>query len=183
MKVNAELITGWRTATKVCGILAKHVSDAVDKVLIDKMYLQTLEGNEALKADAMVCKGEAGDVWMQAGKKLFAKYTAINVTPDGWIEFIPKPENEVNAIECTHEWRLGNAIIPNPCVLPAANDEMYKIADFYINGQWGDDNYPAFGKSVQWGHNGDFICQNKTDLTDVWIVKRRLFLNTYQFKT
>jgi len=66
---------------------------------------------------------------------------------------------------------------------PAANDEMYKIADFYINGQWGDDNYPAFGKSVQWGHNGDFICQNKTDLTDVWIVKRRLFLNTYQFKT
>lgn len=38
-------------------------------------------------------------------------------------------------------------------------------------------------KNVQSGESGDFICQNQTDPTDVWIVKRKLFLNTYVIKT
>ncbi len=28
---------------------------------------------------------------------------------------------------------------------------------------------------------GDFICRNREDKTDVWIVKRKIFINTYNF--
>ena len=38
-------------------------------------------------------------------------------------------------------------------------------------------------KNVQTGEKGDFICQNRTNPTDVWVVKRKLFLNTYIIKS
>jgi hypothetical protein len=54
-------------------------------------------------------------------------------------------------------------------------------SDFTIIGQWGATVDGE--KNVQRGTVGDFICQNQTDLSDVWVVKRKLFLNTYIIKS
>ena len=48
---------------------------------------------------------------------------------------------------------------------------------FTIVGQWGE--IVNGEKNIQTASLGDFICQNQTDPTDVWIVNRKIFINTY----
>ena len=116
----------------------------------------------------VICVGEAGDAWQQMPKKLLAKYDVTAIDTDGWMICTPKPDNAVNCLEVNNEvW--GN----NP--LATTNGE------FTIIGQWGATVDGV--ANVQTGNVGDFICQNRTDPTDVWIVRRKLFLNTYVVKT
>ena len=94
----------------------------------------------------------------------------------------PKPDNAVNVLEVTKEW-LKDAALNAGLSIPFADSRTYNMGDFCISGQWGDDKYPEVGHNIQWGSAGDFICQNRTDPTDVWVVRRKLFLNTYVVKS
>jgi hypothetical protein len=99
------------------------------------------------------------------------------IDKDGWMICTPKPDNAVNCLEMSKDFlasiRETNASKPYP------DDRMENMGSFAIEGQWGTADYPELGKNVQWGNTGDFICQNRTDPTDVWVVRRKLFLNTY----
>lgn len=159
MKIETSELTGWKIATKTRPIRAKPlVNLLVDKTVVNKFLVDTLEGKEPLGDGVVICVGESGDIWQQMPKKLLAKYHVSNVDSDGWMVCEPLPDNAVDVIE----------IYPNQCE---------KDGSFYIIGQWG----ATVGeeKNIQIGTAGDFICRNRTDYNDVWIVRRNLFLNTY----
>lgn len=180
MRIDTSKITRWNVATKTKSLRAKPLANIlVDSSLLNKFLVKALEGNETLKEGSIICLGETGDVWQQTSDKLLSKYNVTAISTDGWLTCTPKPDNEVNVVEITPEVLLPSSKLP--FVLPPADDEMYKAHSFYIFGQWGED-VPGFGKTVQWGDRGDFVCQNRTDPTDVWIVKRKIFLNSYSIK-
>lgn len=181
MKIVTEWVKDWKVASKTQPIKAKPlITLLVDRTVTSKFLVDTLEGKEPLGDGVVICVGGAGDAWQQMPKKLLAKYDVTAIDDNGWMICTPKPDNAVNCIEVT------KLLLETPgqlCVAKPPDEEMYKMASFYVNGQWGSADYPAFGKNVQWGDTGDFVCQNRTDPTDVWIVKRKLFLNTYVIKT
>lgn len=180
MRIDTTLVTGWAVATKTRPLRAKPLINLlVDRSVTNKFLVDTLEGREPLGDGVVICVGEAGDTWQQMPKKLLAKYDVTSIDNDGWMICTPKPDNAVNVIEITGDLLASG----KPFVVPPPDDEMYKAHAFYINGLWGSDETPAFGKNVQWGDTGDFVCQNRTDPTDVWIVRRKLFLNTYIIKS
>lgn len=179
MKILTDKISNWKIATKTRPIKAKPLINLlVDQTVTSKFLVDTLEGREPLGDGVVICIGEAGDTWQQMPKKLLAKYNVTEIDKDGWMVCQSKPDNEVNCIEITREFLS----LKTSCLAEPPDNEMYKSYSFYVNGQWGSNDNPLFGKNVQWGDAGDFVCQNCTDLTDVWIVKRKLFLNTYVIK-
>jgi hypothetical protein len=162
-KIDAEGLTNWRVASKTRPIKAKPlISLLVDRTVASKFLVDTLEGKEPLGDGVVICMGEAGDAWQQMPKKLLAKYAVTSIDAEGWMECQPLPDNAVDVIEV---------------------DSAQCDADgsFYIIGQWG----ATIGdeKNVQIGTAGDFICRNRTDQSDIWIVRRKLFLNTYNIKS
>jgi hypothetical protein len=180
MKIDTGLLAGWCIASKTRPVKAKPLINLiVDRSVTNKFLVDTLEGREPLGDGVVICVGEAGDTWQQMPKKLLQKYDVTAIDNDGWMVCTPKPDNAVNCFEVTKEFLTsgGNALKPYP------DDRMYNLGDFAISGLWGDDKYPELGKNIHWGDAGDFICQNRTDSTDVWVVRRRLFLNTYIIKT
>jgi hypothetical protein len=166
MKINTDKISKWDIATKTKPIKAKPLINLlVDKTVATKFLVDTLEGKEPCRNGAMVCVGESGDIWQQVSKKLLQKYYVTSIDDDGWMICTPKPDNEVECREVA------------PCFFTFGDEN---VTDFYIIGQWGET--VGDEKNVQRGVVGDFICRNKYDESDVWIVKRKLFLNTYSIK-
>ena len=109
----------------------------------------------------MICVGEAGDVWQQTPAKILKKYDVTAIDKDGWMVCTPKPDNEVDC----HE---------------VGSTTTNMQSEFCVIGQWGETVGPL--KNVQRGVVGDFICRNRTDLADVWVVRKNLFNNTYVIK-
>lgn len=161
-KVEHEKITGWKVATKTRPIKVKsQLHIFADKSVTSKFLLDTLEGREPLGDNSVICVGEAGDVWQQDQSKLLGKYNFVELDKDGWMTFEPRPDNAVECFEVT--------------------EDMCVDGKFYVIGQWGED----FGeeKNVQKGKAGDFICRNRVDTNDVWVVHRGLFISTYIIKS
>lgn len=155
--------TVWSIASKTRPIKAKPlISLLVDRSVTGKFLVDTLEGKEPLGDGVVICVGEAGDTWQQMPNKLLAKYRVTSIDVDGWMVCEPLPDNAVNVVE----------IVAEQCDANGA---------FYIIGQWG----ATIGdeKNVQTGNVGDFVCRNRTDHSDIWVVKRKLFLNTYIMKS
>ncbi len=142
----------WRRAKKTKGLRAKPMINLmVDRSVVNKFLLDTLEGKEPLGENAMFCIGEAGDAWQQAPKALLKKYDIVDVDNDGWMVCTPKPDNEVQFYESD--------------------------ANQYITGHWGE---TVDGLTCQqWCKVGDFVLRNPEDPSDQWVVQRKLFLNTY----
>lgn len=163
MRIDPNKITDWKIASKTRPIKAKPLINLlIDRTVASKFLVDTLEGHEPLGDGVVICVGEAGDAWQQMPKKLLQKYRVAAIDKDGWMECEPLPDNAVDCIE----------VDPNYCTVNGV---------FTIIGQWGA---TVLGeKNVQTGAVGDFICRNQTDPTDVWIVKRKLFLNTYVIKS
>jgi hypothetical protein len=158
MRIDTTAITGWRIASKTRPIKAKPLANLlVDRTVTSKFLVDTLEGKEPLGDGVVICVGEAGDAWQQMPKKLLQKYVVKAIDKDGWMECEPLPDNAVNCFEVTTQ------------------------GCFTIIGQWGAT--VGLEKNVQAGEQGDYICQNQTDPSDVWIVRRKLFLNTYVLKS
>ena len=176
MKIDTNKIEGWLLATKTRPIKAKPLINLlVDRTIVSKFLVNTLEGREPLGDGVVICVGEAGDAWQQMPNKLLSKYDVTGIDKDGWMVCIPKLDNSVNVKEITDLFLSSKS----EALKDYPDDRMYNLGRFAISGHWGDNAYPTLGKNIQWGDMGDFICQSRTDSTDVWIVKRKLFLNTY----
>jgi len=172
MKIITGFITGWQVASKTASLRAKPIINLiVDRSVANKFLVDTLEAKEPVSPDALFCIGQAGDAWQQMPKKLLAKYD-VTAIDDGWLICTPKPDNAVNCVEVTRE--LIKLVDPENAHLEWISKK------FTIIGQWGETVDGV--ANVQRGDVGDFICQNQTDPTDVWVVRRKLFLNTYIIK-
>jgi hypothetical protein len=143
----------WNIAKKTKAIKAKPIiSLLVDKSVLSKFLIDTLEGKEAVGDGAIICIGESNDIWQQMPTKLLAKYNVTAIDNDGWMVCEPKPDNSV---ECS---------------------EYLGEEPFYIICNWGEKTDEGL---IQKGEKGDFICRNREEHGDVWIVRRKIFLNTY----
>jgi hypothetical protein len=145
-------MSAWKRGKKTKGLKAKPmVSLMVDKTVMSKFLLDTLEGREPLGPGAVFCIGEAGDAWQQNPKALLKKYDVLDVDGEGWMICQPKPDNEVQFYE----------------------SEVEQL----VTGHWGEtiDGVP----NQQRCKAGDFVLRNPEDTTDQWVVQRKLFLNTY----
>lgn len=170
MRIDTTKITNWKVATKTRPIKAKPlVSILVDRTITNKFLVDTLEAKEPLGDGVVICVGEAGDTWQQMPKKLLQKYRVVSIDKDGWMDCEPLPDNAVDCFEVVVD------------VIREKQDPEYPTLAFTIIGLWGETINKE--KNVQRGVAGDFICRNQTDHTDVWIVKRKLFLNTYNIKS
>lgn len=180
MKIDTSKITNWLVATKTRPVKAKPLINLiVDRTVTSKFLVDTLEGKEPLGDGVVICVGEAGDTWQQMPKKLLAKYDVTSIDDNGWMVCTPKPDNAVNVIEITDEFLSSE----DDSLSPYPDLRAFNMGTFCINGHYGDNDHPELGKNVQWGDTGDFVCRNRTDFTDVWVVKRKLFLNTYIIKS
>lgn len=162
MRINTNNLTGWKVATKTKGLRAKPLlSLLVDRTVLNKFLVDTLEGKEPLGDGVVICIGESGDIWQQMPKKLIQKYEVKGIDADGWMICEPRPDNAVECFEVdVHYMDMAN--------------------DFTIVGLWGE----TIGteKNIQRGKTGDFICRNREDHNDVWIVREKIFKNTYSIK-
>lgn len=150
-------------ASKVKPLKAKPINSLlVDPSVASKFLLDTLEGTQMLKANSMICIGEHNDIWQQDKKKLLAKYTVVEITDDGWMVCNPKPENVVDVAQIT------------PLDIPLESG-----VNFAIKGQWGERQ--SDGTFVQYGKIGDYVARSQSDPTDVWIIAKKIFENTYKF--
>ena len=145
-------IETWRVARKTKPLRAKPmVSLLVDKAVMSKFLIDTLEAREPVDSNTIFCIGETNDAWQQTADKLLAKYTVEDIDADGWMVCVPKPDNSVEFFEATSEGM--------------------------IVGLWGE--------SIGDTHNlqrfdaGDFIARNREDTADQWVVRRKIWLNSY----
>lgn len=139
-------------AKKTKGLRAKPmVTLLVDRTVMSKFLVDTLEAKEPVHADAMFCIGESNDAWQQSAKKLLSKYTVDAIDPEGWMVCNPKQENSVEFAQTS-------------------------FAGF-LQGNWGE----TFGeyKNIQRYKAGDYIVRNREDHTDTWVVDQKIFINSY----
>ncbi len=129
-----------------------------DQSVLAKFLISTLEGIQNIKHDSMVCVGADNDAWQQDRAKMLKAYTVAEITADGWMICTPKPEAQRRAIEVTGDLSMADFLL--------------------LNTQWGEKQ--PDGTFTQTGMVGDFIVGSVEDLKDVWIVKRSVFLNTYE---
>ena len=113
----------WGRATKTKPILAKHIQHIIiDDSVSAKLLLQTIEGEQMLKANSIVCLGANKEPWQQTAAKLLAKYAVTDIDPHGWMVCTPKPDNEVDVV-----------------LVPYLGDERVSPVDgFSIYGHWGE---------------------------------------------
>lgn len=158
----------WSVAKKTRPVRAKPmVNLLVSRDVMSKFLIDTLEGREPVSANALFCIGESNDAWQQTPEKLLAKYNVVNIDNEGWLMCEPKPENSVEFFEVTQS------------VLMQANLwDAYSTAQCgYVKGQWGE----TIGQTanLQRFSLGDFVARNRQDTSDQWVVRRKIWLNTY----
>ena len=165
IKLTTTDIARWSVAKKTQPIKAKPlISVMVDRSVMSKFLVDTLEGREVLGDGALICIGQAGDAWQQMPNKLLAKYEVTGIDADGWMACTPRPDNSINVVEVT------DAMVRDQNGLPMSGE-------FYILGLFGE---PHEDGLRQVGKVGDFIGQNREDSSDVWVIRRKIYLNTYQ---
>lgn len=153
----------WQTARKVKPLRAKPMSAMfAEATMAGKFLIDTLEGAEPVSLSAIFCVGEAGDAWQQTPEKLLAKYDIVGIDASGWMTCAPMPENSVECFELTETALLA----------------MEGKREGYIVGHWGRTVDGV--KNLQAFSIGDFIARNPADRSDQWVVRRKIWLNTYQ---
>lgn len=170
-RIRVDEIATWSVAKKTKNIKAKPaISLMVDRSVTSKFLIDTLEGKEPLGDGSIICIGESNDIWQQMPKKLIQKYNVIDVDNEGWMICEPRPDNSVDCVEITND------------LLPFIDtvDTWVSNEAFWIKGLWGEE-LSIFDKKIQIqrAELGDFICRNRVEHDDVWIVKRKIFMNTY----
>jgi len=174
MRLEVSKITDWRIGSKSKPIVAKPlISVMVDRTVTNKFLVDTLEGKEPLKDGVLICVGEAGDAWQQMPSKLLKTYEVKNINDDGWLVCEPRPGNAVNVFEITQEFA-------DSFLDPDIHPNRQSDGNYYIIGQYGEQHEDGLR---QFCKVGDFICQDRTNPIDAWIVARKIFLNTYIIKS
>lgn len=173
VKLDTTKIRKWNVAKKTKNIKAKPlVSLLVDRTVINKFLIDTLEAKEQLGDGSIICIGESNDIWQQMPSKLLQKYNVIDVDNDGWMICEPKPENSVNCVEITNI--LSTSIMDH-------KGDWNPAEKLFIVAQWGESFSISAGENfnTQKAEVGDFICQNREYPDDIWIVRKKIFNNTY----
>jgi hypothetical protein len=172
--IDVSSLEGWTTATKTKNLIARPLCTLItDNSIMSKFMLSTLEGQQVLKEDAIVCVGIGNDIWQQSKKSLLGKYDVTDFTTDGWMICTPKVGNSVECIEITEE-------LLKSLDLPTEHDIQPRYDNFTIKAQWGQPFVSGPDEYIQIGKTGDFICRPPEDRADVWIVARTMFQNTYE---
>lgn len=158
----------WRIAKKTKPLRAKPMlSVLVDRSILAKFLVDTLEAREPVKASAVICIGEHNDAWQQAPEKLLAKYDVTAIDDDGFMVCKPKPENSVEFFEVTKE-----------LLVSLGQWEPYCENGYgFIVGQWGEtiEGQQNLQKFVV----GDAIARNREDPSDQWRVAAKIWRSTY----
>jgi hypothetical protein len=144
----------------------------VDRSVLNKFLVQTLEGLEPLGDGVVICLGESNDIWQQMPNKLIEKYNVTAIDNEGWMVCEPRPNNSVYCVEVTKELLAKHGE-------PPWDEQFYKLGDFYVKAIWG--HQTPIG-TIQYGSMGDFVCRNTKDASDIWIVRRKIFNNTYSIR-
>ena len=156
MQILDTTTSTWLRGKKTKGLKAKPlITLIVDRAVVNKFLIDTLEGREPIDSANMFCIGETGDAWQQTAKALLKKYDITSIDTDGWMNCLPKPENEVEYFEVTAGTHAQ-----------------------YIVGKWGS-TIEGLGVNLQKFNIGDFVCRQPHEHEDQWVVQRNLFLNTY----
>ena len=174
MRIEVSKITDWKLGSKSKSIVAKPlISVIVDKHITSKFLVDTLEGKEPIKDGVVICIGEAGDAWQQMPSKLLKTYNVTEIKEDGWMVCEPRLGNAVNCFEITQDFVDS---LLNPDIHPNRQQD----GTYYIIGQYGEQHEDGLRQFCQ---VGDFVCQDRTNPEDAWIVARKIFLNTYVIKS
>lgn len=170
----------WQKAVKHGTMLAKpSCLVIIDRLISQKLLLETLEGEERLGDRAVICVGPFQDAWQQTAKKMLAKYDVTDITNDGWMVCSPRPGNEALAVEITKEFYYEGQVMWHVEDMGAANDSSEDA--FHVRALWGVQRGLApHQHTVQYGTIGDWVLRSPTDPNDVWIVKEKIFKNTYK---
>jgi len=153
----------WLRGKKTKGLKAKPlITLLVDRCVVNKFLIDTLEGEEPIDVANIFCIGESGDAWQQTSKALLKKYDITAIDEDGWMICLPKPENEVEFFEFREADHAKMSVTPGTWV---------------IQGIWGKTIDGV--EKLQQLADGDFVCRQPHDYADQWVVKRRLFVNSY----
>lgn len=167
--IDINSVKHWSIAKKTRPIKAKPmVSLMVDKSVASKFLIDTLEGKEAIGDGSIMCVGESNDAWQQMPAKLLQKYDVTAIDAEGWMTCVPKPENSVECYQITDETE-------------AISSKMWiDQTPYCIMAEWGEDTVMVdVPIKIQRAEVGDYICRNRTNPTDVWIVRRKIFNSTY----
>ena len=158
----------WDVAKKTKPLRAKPIASLlVDSTVLAKFLVDTLEAREPVGPGAIFCLGESNDAWQQTPKKLLAKYNVTDIDTEGWMVCNPKPENSVEFVEVTE------ALLEQ-----AGAQEAYAANGVgYLKGQWGQ-TYEGV-PNLQIFVLVDFIARKPEDLEDMWVVKRKIWMNSY----
>jgi hypothetical protein len=160
---DTTFVSVWLRATKTMSIKAKPlITLMVDRSVMSKFLVDTLEGQEPLGDGAVICIGQHNDAWQQTPSKLLAKYDVKGIDADGWMLCDPRPDNAVECFEITE-------------------DVVGDLKTGYIIGQWGG-TLADGTKNAQSFVIGDYVVRNPLDRFDQWIVRRKIFINTYSIK-
>jgi hypothetical protein len=171
--IDVSSLEGWTTATKTKNLIARPLCTLItDNSIMSKFLLSTLEGQQVLKEDSIVCVGIGNDIWQQSKKALLSKYDVTDFTTDGWMVCKPK---EGNIVQC-FEVSINNMSMQE--LDAVVFDDLVEAQEFLVYAQWG--YLESNGRFTQKGKIGDFICRNPEEPSDVWIVARTMFQNTYE---
>lgn len=161
----------WARARKTKPIRVKHMSAVLpEAALATKLLLQTLEAREPLDSRAMFCRGIEDDVWMQSSKALLAKYVVTDIDEAGWLVCVPKPENEALCVELTEPLLASLGYAPH----------MQEQGEGFVQALWGE-TLATGETAVQRFAYGDFLLGSPNNESDRWVVRRRLWRNSYEW--
>lgn len=172
----------WVQVVKHGTMLAKPSCLVVtDTLITKKLLLETLEGEEKLGLNAVICVGPFQDAWQQTASKMLAKYDVTDITGDGWMVCTPKPDNSVYGIEITEDFYFEGEVMWH--IEDIGGEWNAQDRAFHIRALWGTNRgLPPNQHTVQYGHIGDWVLRSPHDPKDVWIVKEKIFRNTYRIK-
>lgn len=148
-----------KVAKKIKGLRAKPIVNLlVDRTVLNKFLVDTLEAREPVSADAIMCIGECNDAWQQTGTALLKKYTVESIDPEGWMVCMPRPGQSVEFFEVTP-------------------DMVSPDGWCFIVGKWGRtiDGLERLQRAAV----GDIVVRSRTDTADQWVVNRKIWRNTY----
>lgn len=160
MKVlNTTTLFEGKVAKKTKGLRAKPIVNLlVDRSVLNKFLVDTLEAREPVSADAIMCIGECNDAWQQTGTSLLKKYTVESIDPEGWMVCMPRQDNSVEFFEVTP-------------------DMVSPDGSCFVVGKWGQtiDGVERLQRAVV----GDMVVRSRTDTADQWVVNKKIWRNTY----
>ena len=168
--IKIEEISDWKIAKKTKNIKAKPlVSLMVDKTVLSKFLIDTLEGKEPLGDGAVACIGEHNDIWQQMPANLLKKYDVVGIDADGWMICQPKLDNSVKCIQITD------------ATVKYTDGDINVYTGYFIIGNFGEEFNltPDVKILIQKCDIGDYICQSRENSKDNWVVRKKIFENTY----